>query len=158
MALNRSGRVAPALALACAVCALALSAAACGSDQEATPAWAGPSRPLPANGTLPVEAFDAYLDAVGKPLTLSRVAIAAAYVLPLVGDASRMTVTQLTESMGGAPPVVVMVDALDRYVAEQRYELAIEDGTDGLRLVSGRWSQRCQAGRGHQEWSPEPCR
>jgi hypothetical protein len=60
--------------------------------------------------------------------------------------------------MGGAPPVVVMVDALDRYVDEQRYELAIEDGVDGLRLVSGRWSQRCQAGRGHQEWSPEPCR
>jgi len=156
MVLSRFGRVARGPAVAWAACALALSAAGCGSDQ-APPAWAGPSRPLPANGTLPVDAFDAYLDAVGEPLTRSRIAIAAAYVLPVVGDASRMTVTQLTESMGGEPPVVVTVDALDRYVDARRYELAIEDGVDGLRLVSGRWSQRCQAGRGHQEWSPEAC-
>jgi hypothetical protein len=137
------------------VIAFAVLAAGCGGDESN--AWAGPPRPLPANGNLPVEEFDAYLDGVGEPLTLSRLAIATAYVLPVVGDAASMSVMQLTETTGGPPPIEVVVRLDDDSIEAQRYELAVEDTREGLRLTSGRWAQRCHAGRGHRGWSTDPC-
>jgi hypothetical protein len=129
--------------------------AGCGGDEAKT--WEGPPRPLPANGNLPVEEFNAYLDDAGEPPTLSRLTIATAYVLPIVGDAASLSVAQLTETAGGPPPIEVLVRPNDDSVREQRYELAVEDTLEGFRLASGRWAQRCHTGRGHQDWSTEPC-
>jgi hypothetical protein len=117
------------LAAATVLAALAV-VAGCGGDGAET--WEGPPRPLPANGNLPVEEFNAYLDDTGEPLTLSRLTIAAAYVLPIVGDAASLSVAQLTESAGGPPPIEVLVRPNDDSVREQRYELAVEDSLEGL--------------------------
>ena len=55
--------------------------------------------------------------------------------------------------------VTVTIDNLaDDSIAAVRYELRFEDfGNDAIRLAAGSWSQRCQPGRGHQDFSTELC-
>lgn len=56
----------------------------------------------------------------------------------------------------------VQVDATltglgDDSVDARRYEVIWEAVPDGYRLVDGQVTVRCVEGRGHQEFSPEPC-
>jgi len=64
----------------------AVTAMGCGGDDRV--AWDGPPRPFPVTGTLPVDGFAEYVDAVDEPWERSVVGLATAYALPLVNDAS----------------------------------------------------------------------
>jgi hypothetical protein len=47
---------------------------------------------------------------------------------------------------------------LDDSTAAVRYELHFARADDGsIILTSGAWSQRCRPGRGHEDFSAEPC-
>ena len=53
---------------------------------------------------------------------------------------------------------VVFEDLPDDSTAATRYVITFELADDGLlRFVSGTWGQRCQPGRGHQDFSVVPC-
>lgn len=60
---------------------------------------------------------------------------------------------------GDAPTATVTItDLPDDSVNAIRYELSFERGDDGLlRFVEGTWAQRCQPGRGHQDFQAELC-
>lgn len=59
---------------------------------------------------------------------------------------------------GGRTVVTVVVDGLpDDSIAAERFELVFIGGGDDVVLESGSWAQRCQPGRGHQDWDVELC-
>jgi D-alanyl-D-alanine carboxypeptidase/Putative peptidoglycan binding domain len=70
------------------------------------------------------------------------------------------TVNVVVDPVGAAnATVTVTIDNLaDDSIAAVRYVLRFEDfGNDAIRLAEGSWSQRCQPGRGHQEFSTALC-
>ena len=62
-------------------------------------------------------------------------------------------------SSGDTGSVSLLIDGLgDDSVRARRYELALTRREDGTwRIDSASWAQRCHEGRGHQDFSPEPC-
>ena len=56
-----------------------------------------------------------------------------------------------------ATVTVTIENLADDSIAAVRYEMRFEDsGNDAIRLAAGSWSQRCQPGRGHEDFSTEP--
>jgi hypothetical protein len=135
----------------------ALALAGCGGGERAS--WEGPPRPLPADGSLPVDGFAAYLDDVDEPWERSMVGLATAYVQPMVGAAGDLHAAFPTTDLEGNGIVNVTLGRLfDDSVREVRYVLHLERRDDGSwRPIGGSWSQRCHEGRGHQAPSPAPC-
>jgi hypothetical protein len=134
---------------------VAILLAGCGGDSSAAPVWDGPPRPLAADGTLPVEEFDAYLDAAEHPWESSAAGVATAYALPLVGDAG--TLATATAPEGSSPVTVTLGALLDDSVAQLRLTLVLaRDGSEWT-VTEATWAQRCRPRRGHQAFSPEPC-
>ncbi len=68
---------------------------------------------------------------------------------------------EILEPVGNGDQTVVTVTVsnfMDDSVFAARYRFVLLVGEDGLhRFVEGRWSQRCQPGRGHQDFSHKPC-
>lgn len=68
---------------------------------------------------------------------------------------------EILEPVGNGDQTVVTVTVsnfTDDSVFAARYRFVLLVGQDGLhRFVEGRWSQQCQPGRGHQDFSHEPC-
>ena len=137
---------------------LALLAAGCaGGDEEPPPAgWAGLPRPLPADGSLPVEQFDDYAESVDEPWEREPRELARVYTRADELDGA-LRVTELRTDRDAT--VAVEVDRLaDDSIRTLRFDLELERRDDGTwRLASARWRQRCQRGRGHQDLSPELC-
>ena len=53
---------------------------------------------------------------------------------------------------------VTTSNLFDDSVEAVRWVLVLTRGDDGrFRFESGQWSQSCQPGRGHQEFSPDLC-
>jgi hypothetical protein len=143
-----------------AYAAAALSAAmlaACGGGEEA-PAWSGPPDPA-ADGTVPVDGFAAYADEVDEEWEGSA-AMAAAEFLRLDERTAARTSIEGTASAEGTGPetVTVTLDGLlDDSVRAERWTLTFEPDGEIYRLTEATWAQRCQPGRGHQDFGPEPC-
>jgi hypothetical protein len=140
--------------------ALVLLATACAGGTDDTeadvPRWDGPPQPLPADGAVPVDAFDEYALAVDKAWERSPEDVASTFT----AAARRDGVLTIGVGAGGPDtPVTVQLDDLaDDSIRTVRYELVLEPRDDGTwRIESAAWSQRCRAGRGHQGFSPEPC-
>jgi hypothetical protein len=133
----------------------AMLLAGCGGDSSAVPVWEGPPRPLPADGTLPVEEFDAYLEATEHPWESSAVGVATSYALPLAGDAGSLQAVSGPE--GTSPVTVAIRGLLDDSVAELRLTLLLDRDGPRWRLAEAAWAQRCRPSRGHRTYSPEPC-
>jgi hypothetical protein len=140
---------------------LATGVAACGGgdDTAAPTSWDGPQRPYPAGGVLPVEEFQAYAESVDEDWESDPQAVARQYTqLEETGTepAPEEPTVSLSELDDGR--LTVTRDGLaDDSVAAERYVLELEQDGDTWSLVSARWEQRCQAMRGHQEFSPELC-
>ena len=130
-------------------------AAGCGGDGGTSVVWEGPPRPLAENGALPSDGFNAYLEATEQPWEASVTAVATAYALPLAGDASSVQTASAPE--GASPVTVTIGGVLDDSVAELRLTLTLERNDDRWTATEATWAQRCRPGRGHQDFSPEPC-
>ena len=62
------------------------------------------------------------------------------------------------EGSGPTTVTVTLDGLLDDSVRAQRFVLVLSQNDDGeWRLDSAATAQRCQPGRGHQAFSPEPC-
>ncbi len=111
----------------------------------------------PASGVLPVAAFNARAERVDEPWERDLAKITDEFLaIPEQETGSRSF--QATSS-GDSAYVTLLIDGLaDDSVRARRYELALARRADGTwRIESARWVQRCHEGRGHQEFTPEPC-
>jgi hypothetical protein len=141
------------------VLVLAVAFAGCGGDEQRT--WPGPQRPLPADGTLPVEAFVDYAEDpdVDERWERSPALAAAEYLRLDEAGAPQVTIESDAGPEGGGPAqVTVTLDRLlDDSIQTQRFVLDFTGQGETWRLDRGTWSQRCKPGRGHQDFSPENC-
>lgn len=136
---------------------LVLVLAGCGSNGATE--WAGPPRPA-ADGTLDVRSFNDFLAGDGTEFARSPVAAVAEFLRLDESTAGSTSFTSTTpgESRSPARVVAVLDRLLDDSVRAQRYVVELElSDEDGWRLRSASWTQRCQAGRGHEQFLPEPC-
>ena len=162
-----------------------LAASACGGDDEVTRTvtvtettvstttvtttetaplppgtWAGPPQPLPADGTLPVDEFNAYAESVEEPWERDLAATASEFVGRDASEAPNLSFQATSGPEGGGPTNASLLfdGLLDDSVRARRYDLTLTRRQDGTwRIDSAFWAQRCQEGRGHQSFSPAPC-
>ncbi len=130
--------------------------AGCGGSDESS--WAGPPDPA-TDGTVAVDDFAAYQEDVDEPWAGSA-AMAAAEFLRLDERKAAETSIEGTASAEGAGPetVAVTLDGLfDDSIRTERWTLTFEPDGETYRLTDAKWAQRCQPGRGHQDFSPELC-
>jgi hypothetical protein len=73
-------------------------------------------------------------------------------------EAETASVAVDPEGAANATVTVTIDNLADDSIAAVRYVLRFEDhGDDAIRLAAGSWSQRCQPGRGHQDFTTELC-
>jgi hypothetical protein len=142
------------LLIGIAVTLVALSG--CGDSAEAT--WPGPPTPE-ADGSVDVDGFAAHQESTNESWEASTV-LAAAEFLNL---GERVAANKSIQAAGpsesdGPEAVLVLLDGLpDESVQAERWRLEFEPAADGFRLAAASRALRCQAGRGHEDFAPEPC-
>jgi hypothetical protein len=122
--------------------------------------WAGLPQPLPAGGTLPVDAFDAYAESLDEPWEGSLLGTVDEFVGRDATDGPDVSFEAATgpEGAGPASATLVLDGLLDDSIRSRRYELTLSRRDDGTwRIDSAAWAQSCREGRGHQDFSPAPC-
>ena len=134
----------------------AVALVGCGGDDGAS--WDGPPDPS-ADGTVAVDSFVEYAGEVDETWEGSAAASAAQFLRLDQQEASHTTVEERQTGEGAGPATVIMtLDGLfDDSVRATRWTLSFEHMDDSYRLASATWAQRCQPGRGHQGFTPEPC-
>ena len=158
-------------ALPAALAAVLLASGCTGDDESATETitvttpttvtvtetTAGTSGGVPASGALPVAAFNARTERVDEPWERDLRQTTDRF-LALPAQESGNTSFQGTSS-GDTGSASLLVDGLgDDSVRARRYELTFTRRDDGTwKIETASWAQRCQQGRGHQTFSPEPC-
>jgi hypothetical protein len=143
--------------VAVVVVGLVLLAASCGGGESAS--WDGPQRPFAADGTVPVQDFNAYAGEVDEPWERSPALLSGQF---LRLDRSQATQTSIDakaqgEGTGTATVTVTQRGLLDDSVAAERYVLGLQRDGDVWRLSSAVWTQTCRPGRGHEDFSPDDC-
>jgi hypothetical protein len=143
--------------LACAVLGSLALLTACGADGQHA-AWDGPPDPSP-DGTVAVDEFVEHAENVDELWERSPVMAAAEFLRLDERTAARTTVEGQAGAEGSGPTtVVVTLDGLtDDSVRAERWTLSFEPNGDVYELAGASWAQQCQPGRGHQDFSPEPC-
>jgi hypothetical protein len=106
---------------------------------------------------MPVKAFNAYLETRSGPSSPSILALEFARVDKT--HPARMSSEEQASPEGGGPTTVtVTLDGLaDDSVRAVRYVLHFEPAGAEWRLRSANWAQRCQAGRGHEDFGASDC-
>ena len=143
--------------LAIALAVLALTG--CGSSNSPADQWdsqvnAGPG------GKLDVAEFNDFLQKDGEVFATSPIAAAAEYLRLDTVDALKTTVdsTRPGESRDQATVVVTLDGLLDDSIRSARYDIGMQrDATQLWTLTDARVTVRCHAGRGHPDFSAEPC-
>lgn len=137
---------------------------ACGGDDEdeRTATWPGPP-PDAAGARAAVADFNDLIEAESPDWARTPLMAAAAFA----GDRPRtvgeggteLSVLERRPEREGERSVALTEDRLpDDSVRAVRWTLRFERAGDGgWRLLEARRTQRCQAGRGHQRFSAEPC-
>jgi hypothetical protein len=146
-----------------AAAVLALTLAGCGSDSGSSSAqqstWPGPPKPR-ADGTIPIADFNAYLAEDGQAFASSPTAAVTEFLG--LDDSSAAVTTMRATSPGEvrnfSEVVTTLEGLLDDSVKASRYTVELQRN-DAMqwRVRAAEWAQSCQAGRGHQDYSPEPC-
>jgi hypothetical protein len=116
--------------------------------------------PLPEDGTLPVDEFNAYTeDLVQEPWERDPGSVLAAFVDAGAIDAASRSFESTSRDEGTTATATLVLDGLfDDSVRARRYDAELRRRADMTwELVSATWAQRCRAGRGHQDFSPELC-
>jgi len=146
-----------------AAAVLALVLAGCGSDsgssgsQQST--WSGPPMPS-ADGTLAFADFNTYLAGDGQAFATSPTAAVTEYLgLDKMSAAvTTMRATSPGEVRNFSEVVTTLEGLLDDSVKASRYTVELQQNdAKQWRVRAAEWAQSCQAGRGHQDFSPEPC-
>ncbi len=120
--------------------------------------WPGPSPG--ADGTVPIAAFNAFVDTSRATWTQSPLRTSVEFLQ--LDDTTAFTTTVRVTTNPDAPhqaDVVVTADGLlDDSVRATRFEVQLARRSDtSWRLTSARWSQQCQPNRGHQDFTPALC-
>jgi hypothetical protein len=132
------------------------------APRSAAPAQAVPRLPEPeAGGTLAVEDFNEFVEDARPAFATSALRMAIEFANAGEGTAATTSVlaNEGPEGNSDEASVTVTRDGLaDDSVHAIRYQIALERAKDGTwRLLSARRTQRCQPGRGHQDFSPQLC-
>jgi hypothetical protein len=144
---------------ACAALCLALVAlAGCSSDGGDEGTWAGPPDPA-ADGSVAVDGFSDHQDSVDERWERSAELAAAEFLRLEERTAVRTTIAGTSEGEGGGPRgVTVTFDGLlDDSVRAERWLLLFEPDGETYALRSAVRTLRCQPGRGHEDFTAEPC-
>jgi hypothetical protein len=154
-----------------ALLALAAGAAGCGGDGETTTVTvtttvaaeaatppALPS-PLPADGTLRVDDFNAYTDEADEPWERDLASVVSAFVDAGATDSALRTFDAVSRDEGAnATATLILQGLFDDSIRALRYDAELRRRQNGTwELLSATWSQACRAARGHQAFTPEPC-
>ena len=145
--------------LACAASLLAsLAIAGCGSDVAVEIVWGGPPQPDP-GGVVSVDGFAGYQREVDEHWERSAVMAAGEFLRLDERTAARTTIEGKASAEGRGPQtVVVTLDGLlDDSIRAERWTLGFEEDAGVYTLTAALWEQRCQPGRGHQEFSADDC-
>jgi hypothetical protein len=126
---------------------------------EPPEAWEVPV-PLPADGSLPANEFNAYAEGVDEPWERDLRATVDEFIS--LGDLEAPYVSfQAASGPEGEGPtnVSILLDGLlDDSVRSRSYDLTLSRRADGTwRIDAASWAQRCQQGRGHQGFTPAKC-
>lgn len=136
----------------------ALAVAGCGSDVAVELVWGGPPEPDP-GGVISVDGFAGYQREVDEHWERSAAMAAAEFLRLDERTATRTTIVGKAPAEGTGPQtVVVTLDGLlDDSIRAERWTLGFDE-TDGVyTLTAALWEQRCQPGRGHQDFSADDC-
>jgi hypothetical protein len=138
---------------------VALTLAAGCSGDDGGPAWNGPQRPFTADGTISVEDFNDYADDVDEPWERSPALLAGQFLRLDEAQATQTSIDSRAqgEGTGTADVTVTQRGLLDDSIAAERYVLGLQRDGDVWRLSSATWTQSCQPGRGHEDFSPAAC-
>jgi len=130
-----------------------------GGSGENTADWPGPPK-ANANGSVEFSGFNDFLAGDGKEFADSPIAAVTKF---LALDKTSAAVTTLRATSPGEvrnfSEVSAILDGLlDDSVRGTRYTVELQrNDANEWRIRAVDWAQRCQAGRGHQEFSPAPC-
>jgi hypothetical protein len=129
----------------------------CGGGDDKS-AWNGPPGPT-TDGRVAIDGFTAYAVDVDEPWEGSAAMAAAEFLRLDRRTAVRTTIDGHASPEGTGPELVtVTLDGLlDDSVRAERWVLTFSEEGDIYTLTGARRIQRCQPGRGHQAFSPEPC-
>ena len=142
------------------MCFLAGCGGSGGSKPTALPQWSGPPRADSA-GHIAVSGYDDFLAGDGKVFARSPTAATSEF-LRLDRTGALQTTVQATspgEVRNFSEVVATLVGLQDDSVRDARYTLEFQkDKAAGdWRLRAVDYAQRCQPGRGHQDFSPKSC-
>jgi hypothetical protein len=137
---------------------LALAGCDGNGDGNGETAWAGPPEPA-ADGSASVAEFGEYRDGVEERWEDSAELIAAEFLRLDERTAVRTTIAGEGVGEGDGPRTVTVTfdGLLDDSVRAERWTLVFEPEDGGYRLDSAVRALRCQPGRGHEDFTPEPC-
>jgi hypothetical protein len=128
-----------------------------GSGQAAD--WPGPPK-ANANGSVEFAGFNEFLAGDGKEFAKSPITAVTEF---LALDETSAAVTTLRATSPGEVRNFSEVSAtldglLDDSVRAARYTVEMQrNDANEWRVRAVDWAQQCQQGRGHQEFSPQPC-
>jgi len=147
------------LAYAASLAAAAALAGCGGSDVDVELVWAGPPEAGEAGG-VSVDGFASFQGSVDEPWERSPAMTAGEFLRLDERTAARTTIDARAETGEGTGPqtVIVTLDGLaDDSVRAERWTLGFEPEDEIYVLTAALREQRCQPGRGHQEYSAAPC-
>jgi hypothetical protein len=127
---------------------------------QVAPAW-DQFPTLEPSGRIPFDEFNAYLESAEPPWATSPLRASLEFLRLDEPVALTTSVVMETSPPEGGERAVVTVTKeglADDSIGAIRYVLEFErQADDSWRLMSAAWAQRCQGGRGHQDFTPELC-
>lgn len=137
---------------------LAFCVALTGCSGETEHTWTGPPDPGQ-DGVVAVDDFAEHQRSVEEPWEGSAAMAAAEFLRLDERTAVRTSIEGRASAEGTGPEtVVVTLDGLlDDSVRAERWTFELAPDGDAYTLTAARWAQRCHPGRGHQDYTPEPC-
>jgi hypothetical protein len=135
-----------------------LALAGCGSDVDVELVWGGPPDPG-AGGVVSTDGFAGYQGSVDEPWERSPAMASAEFLRLDERRAARTTIAEKGGPEGAGPAtVVVTLDGVaDDSIRSERWTLGFEESEGVYTITAALHELRCQAGRGHVDFSAEPC-